>query len=301
VSGAVEVTPELLAGWRLPDLAEDSDKDARGRVLVLAAGAEVAGATLLTALAALRAGAGKLQIGAPRSLALPLALAIPEARVIPAAEEGGALAPAAADDLAQACARCDAIVVGPGMLDSRAAGELALRLLQADGPAMVVDAAAMQGLAQDPARARRGAGELVLTPHAGEMAALSGLPKAEVAADPLAAARAVAARLQAVVALKGAETLIVSPEGKAWRHVGGTVGLATSGSGDVLAGLIAGLIARGAAPLQAAVWGVAVHGRAGERLARRIGRVGFLARELLDELAPSLGALERGPRGLHGA
>jgi hydroxyethylthiazole kinase-like uncharacterized protein yjeF len=292
VSDATDVTADLLAAWPLPALAGDSDKEARGRVLVLGAGAEVAGASILTGLAALRAGAGKLQIGAPRSLALSLALAIPEARVIPAAEEDGELAPAAAEDLAQACARCEAVVVGPGMLKPKVAGELALRLLHAGGPAMVIDAAAMPGLAEHPAHARQGAGQLVLTPHAGEMAELSGCTKAEVLADPLAAARATAARLQAVVALKGAETLIVSPDGKAWRHAGGSVGLATSGSGDVLAGLIAGLIARGAAPLQAAIWGVFVHGRAGERLGRRIGRVGFLARELLDEVAPVLCALE---------
>lgn len=295
MSGAVEVSADLLRGWPLPSVAKDGDKDARGRVLVLAAGAQVAGATLLTAVAALRAGAGKLQIGAPRSLALALAVATPEARVIPAAETaGGELAPEAAEDLARAFARCEAAVIGPGMLDQDAAGELALRLLQAEGPALVVDAAAMQGLVEAPIRARARAGQMVLTPHAGEMAALAGLPRAEVLADPLAVARWSAARLQAVVALKGPVTLVVSPDGKAWRHSGGDVGLATSGSGDVLAGIIAGLIARGASPAQAAVWGVYVHAQAGERLRSRIGRIGYLARELLDEVAPALEALQAG-------
>ncbi|CAN7143177.1 NAD(P)H-hydrate dehydratase [Phenylobacterium sp. LjRoot225] len=295
MSGALQVTPELLRGWRPRSLAEHGDKEARGRVLVLAAGAQVAGATLLTAVAALRAGAGKLQIGAPRSLSLGLAMAIPEARVIPAAETvGGELAPLAAAELADAFARCEAAVIGPGMLDVDAAGELVLRLLQTEGPALVVDAAAMQGVAQDPRRARRHAGEMVLTPHAGEMAALAGVEKADVAADPLGVARRTAARLQAVVVLKGPATLIVSPDGKAWRHPGGGVGLATSGSGDVLAGIIAGLIARGAAPVQAAVWGVSAHAEAGVRLSRRIGRVGYLARELLDEVAPALHQLEAG-------
>jgi NAD(P)H-hydrate repair Nnr-like enzyme with NAD(P)H-hydrate dehydratase domain len=97
-----------------------------------------------------------------------------------------------------------------------------------------------------------------------------------------------------VVALKGADTVVVTPEGSAWRHRGEAVGLATSGSGDVLAGVIAGLLARGAAPAQAAVWGVHVHGQAGVRLSRRIGRLGFLARELLDEIAPVLAELEGG-------
>jgi hydroxyethylthiazole kinase-like uncharacterized protein yjeF len=262
-------------------------------VLVLAAGAQVAGATVLTATAALRAGSGKLQVGAPRSLALPLALALPEARVIPAAEtEAGELAPEAADELAEACGRSDAAVVGPGMLDEAAAGELTRRLLQGDGPPLVVDAAAMPGLSADPEVARRRAGRLVLTPHAGEMASLAGVTLPQLLADRLGVARDAARRLQAVVTLKGAETLIVSPDGKAWRHAGGAAGLATSGSGDVLAGIIAGLIARGASPVQATVWGVFVHGQAGARLARRIGRLGFLARELLDEIAPVLAELE---------
>lgn len=295
MSGEAEISAEHLRAWPLPPLTDHGDKEARGRVFVAAAGGEVAGATLLTAVAALRAGAGKLQIGAPRSLAVPLALAIPEARVMPAEEtDRGELAPAAAAAIARSVARCDAAVVGPGMLDEGAAGELVLRLLQTDGPALVVDAAAMIGVANRPHRARSRAGELVLTPHVGEMAALTGRSKAEIALDPIAAARGAASRLKAVVVLKGATTCVVSPDGKAWRHAGGEVGLATSGSGDVLAGVIAGLLARGAAPAQAAAWGVYIHAQAGARLRRRIGRVGFLARELLDEIAPALDELDRG-------
>lgn len=290
---ASEITPQLLAGWPLPTIGDDSDKEDRGRVMVLAAGAQVAGATLLTAVAALRAGAGKLQVGAPRSLATSLALALPEARVLPAAETAdGELAPEAAEELSHALTRCNALVVGPGMLDEGAAGELALRLVAGEGPAMVVDAAAMQGLAADPERLRARRGRMVLTPHLGEMAALSGCSKEKVQADPLASARQAAQTLQAVVALKGSVTFVVSPDGSAWRHHGEAVGLATSGSGDVLAGIIAGLLARGASPAQAAAWGVHVHGQAGVRLSRRVGRLGFLARELLGEIAPVLDELE---------
>jgi ADP-dependent NAD(P)H-hydrate dehydratase len=293
MSDAREVTRDLLRAWPLPTIVNGAGKEGRGQVLVLAAGSQVAGATLLTAIAALRAGAGKLQIGAPRSLAVALALAIPEARVLPAAEtQDGDLAPEAAHELGQALARCDAAVIGPGMLNKDLAGELALRMAEAEGPAMVVDAAAMVGLAADPARARAQSGRLVLTPHAGEMASLLDREKHEVEADPLGAAREAAGRLQAVVAMKGAETFIVTPDGSAWRHRSQAVGLGTSGSGDVLAGTIAGLLARGASPAQATVWGVHVHGEAGVRLARRIARVGFLARELLEEIAPVLDALE---------
>jgi NAD(P)H-hydrate repair Nnr-like enzyme with NAD(P)H-hydrate dehydratase domain len=95
------------------------------------------------------------------------------------------------------------------------------------------------------------------------------------------------------VALKGAETWIATPQGRCWRHAGGNVGLATSGSGDVLAGLIAGLLARGAPPEQAAAWGIALHARAGRRLCERLGPLGLLARELAAEVPALMHALSR--------
>ena len=130
---------------------------------------------------------------------------------------------------------------------------------------------------------------VLLTPHAGEMAHLSGEPKDAVQADALGQAADTARRWNATVVLKGATTLIASADGEAppWRHSGGNVGLATAGSGDVLAGLIAGFVARGAPLDQAAAWGVVLHALAGERLAARQGGVGYLASELVDEL-PSL-------------
>jgi hydroxyethylthiazole kinase-like uncharacterized protein yjeF len=123
---------------------------------------------------------------------------------------------------------------------------------------------------------------VLLTPHAGEMAHLTGIAKDEIGAAPDRHASEAAQQWNAVVALKGARTVIAAPGGERWQHEGGNVGLATSGSGDVLAGVIAGLAARGAGLAQAAAWGVALHARAGERLAERFGRLGYLARELCD-------------------
>lgn len=284
---ARDLTPEILRGWGLPALPAIPDKDSRGRVLVAGGGVQVAGAVLLTATAALRAGAGKVQIGAPASVAPHLAVAMPEARVmgLPETSEGD-LAPEAGDLLSGFACRCDALVIGPGLMDEVAAGELTLRLLAEDGPPVVLDAAAMGALAKSPARIR--AGRLVLTPHAGEMASLSGLSKDQVLADPLAVARDLAARLKAVIAMKGPETYIVSPDGQAWRNVGDCPGLATSGSGDVLAGIVGGLLARGLSPLQATAWGCYIHGEAGRRLADRVAPVGFLAREVVDQIAAAL-------------
>jgi NAD(P)H-hydrate repair Nnr-like enzyme with NAD(P)H-hydrate dehydratase domain len=123
-----------------------------------------------------------------------------------------------------------------------------------------------------------------MTPHSGEMAALLECHKDAVTADPAGVAADVARRFGAVVVLKDAETVIAAPNGKLLHYAGGGVGLGTGGSGDVLAGAIGGLLARGLPPLVAAGWGVWLHGEAGRALATRIGPVGFLARELLPEL-----------------
>jgi NAD(P)H-hydrate repair Nnr-like enzyme with NAD(P)H-hydrate dehydratase domain len=127
------------------------------------------------------------------------------------------------------------------------------------------------------------------------MAHLTGIAKERVAAAPEHLARQVAQEWNAVVALKGATTFIAAPDGERWRHTGGNIGLAVSGSGDVLAGVIAGLAARGADLAQAVCWGVALHARAGERLAARMGTLGYLARELPGEL-PALLELVAGLR-----
>lgn len=287
------ITPEMLRSLPLPLPHGDGDKEQRGRVLVVAGSVEVPGGALLAGIGALRAGAGKLQVATAASVAPHLALALPEALVTGLHEtpEGG-IAPDSAKKLAVRAARCDAVLIGPGMMDEPAAGALTAALLTAlDGPGFVLDAAALTGLGADPAPLHRHGGRAVLTPHAGEMAALLGCDRESVTADPLGAARRAATRLRAVVVLKGGCTRIVSPQGEAWAYHDGGIGLATSGSGDTLAGILAGLLARGATPLQAAMWSVWLHGEAGNRLTRRHGPLGFLARELLAEIPAAMAGL----------
>jgi hydroxyethylthiazole kinase-like uncharacterized protein yjeF len=132
---------------------------------------------------------------------------------------------------------------------------------------------------------------VVLTPNFAEMARVTGDKPATVAADPRGVAARTAQDLNVVVSLKGPETFIATPYGEVFRYSEGDVGLATSGSGDVLAGALVGLLARGATLDQAAVWATYLHGAAGNRLAKRIGQLGFLARELSDEIPPLMNAL----------
>ena len=288
-----DVTTQLLRAWPLPMPGDDGDKEERGHVLVLGGSREMPGAVILAATAALRAGAGKLTVATGESVAQLVALAMPEARVIGLAEtEAGGFLPDAIARLDPLADRVNAILIGPGMQDEAAAAELVhglLDRLHGSNTAIVLDACAMGTLmytppAWAPGEAFRFREPVIVTPHCGEMAHLTGIEKTDIVSGPDARALASAEAWNAVVALKGARTVIASPQGTMWQHEGGNVGLAISGSGDTLAGIIAGLAARGAALEQAACWGVALHARAGERLAERMGVLGYLAREIPNEI-----------------
>jgi hydroxyethylthiazole kinase-like uncharacterized protein yjeF len=260
----------------------DGGKDERGRVLVIGGEIELAGAAMLAGVAALRAGAGKLQVAVAEQAVAAVSVALPEARVLALPRDTtGRVSDQAVEVMVDNASRCDALLIGPGMMDDRA-GLAKTLLAEASSRAVVVDAGALDAVAQAPPRAGR-----VLTPNAGEMAGLLDWDKGRVDADPLLSGREAAHRFQAVVAIKGAITYVVAPDGRAGRYAGGGPGLGVSGSGDVLGGLIAGLLARGVTPFDAAAWGVFVHGEAGARLASKIGALGYLAREIADE-APAI-------------
>lgn len=285
----VEITEALLRSWALPRLGDHSDKEARGRALIVAGSREMPGAALLGAESALRAGAGKLTLAVPSTIAPGLALAVPEARVISLAEtaEGG-VDPMALERVQALAPRARALLIGPGLVDDAASCASAAALLPAfAGVPVLLDALAMN-LVADGGRFEQ---TVLMTPHAGEMAHLLKIDKQEVLDAPQQVVREAARRWNALVALKGPVTWIAMPDGALWRHEGGSAGLGTSGSGDTLAGIAVGLLARGAEPVQALVWAVAVHARAGERLERRIGSLGFLAREIPAEVPPLLDAL----------
>lgn len=291
IADGCAITAGTLRDWALPMPGVDADKEVRGHVMIIAGSREMPGALLLAATAALRAGAGKLTIATAASVAPQLGVALPEARVIGLSEteDGGLIADGiGAGSLRQGCQRASAVLIGPGMQDEAASVALVESLLPdcAHAP-LILDAGAMC-VARDGLRFDS---PTLLTPHAGELAGLSGEKKEDILARPEASAQSAAQRWQAVVALKGAVTVIAEPSGKCWRHVGGNTGLAISGSGDVLAGLIAGLAARGATLEQAAAWGVALHAMAGEQLSLQHGPLGYLAREISGEVPSLLRAL----------
>lgn len=280
-----DLTLEALRKMPLP-MPEEGGKEQRGTVLVLGGSAELPGAIFLAGTAALRAGAGRLRIATTESVAVATAVALPEARVIGLRQTSeGHIDPTEATRLPALAKRCDALLIGPGLSPGAATDALVLSLLS-DGPLApcVLDAGALSGLGAHAETMRSCGGRGVITPHAGEMAQLLGMEREAVEADPGAAAVRAAELLGCVVIMKGARSWVVDPAGAHWLYAGGGVGLATSGSGDVLSGIVGGLLARGVEAMTAALWGVYLHGQAGRRLAARIGPLGFLARELPGEV-----------------
>ncbi|WP_455835296.1 NAD(P)H-hydrate dehydratase [Pseudarthrobacter siccitolerans] len=297
------VTPSLLREWPLP--APGKDKYSRGSVLVIGGARATPGAALLAGTAALRAGAGKLTLAVAESVAVQVAVALPEcgAMGLPETAEGSVTGEGL-DRISTYLDRADAILVGPGLDDPELAEDLLRALLEREagsggsgsggsgsggknaggGPAVVLDAFALGGLLKLGDQLEPWRGRLVLTPNPKEAAVLLEREVDDLAAD----VAEIANKFQAVVSCQG---LIARPSGgdapeesELWQMTTGYGGLGTSGSGDVLAGAIAGLRARGTTGAQAACWGTHLHAAAADRLASRLGPLGFLARELADEL-----------------
>jgi ADP-dependent NAD(P)H-hydrate dehydratase len=278
---AEQVGPDTLRRLPLPRHDAGDLKDDRGSVLVIGGSPRSTGSTILAGVAALRAGAGKLRLATASSVSASVAAVLPEAIVAPLPERDGDLDPdRAAAAVSELIDGDSAVLVGPGVLDRHGFEAILLAALAATPGVLVVDAGAIFALGRHLDLAREMAGRVLAVPNDSELTDLGG-------DDPLAAAR----RLGGVISCRGVTTVIASSDGDELIDPSGNVGLATSGSGDVAAGLVTGLVARGASPLTAAVWSSYVHGHAGERLAEQVGPLGFLARELLDQIPRVLSEL----------
>jgi hydroxyethylthiazole kinase-like uncharacterized protein yjeF len=281
------VDAALLRRFALPDHGAESSKDDRGGALVVGGSRETPGGVLLAGLAALRAGAGRVQLATAQSVATALAIAFPEARVMSLSEtDEGAVTAERSDRLVAAVSRIDAILIGTGAVDAEGIGDLLRAVLPAISPTtqVVLDAAAIEVLAKLPDLLEGLDGRVVIMPNPREMARLIGVDHETVRADPSRALDKAADAHRAVIALRTPETLIAAPDGSRYVDRSGHPALGTAGSGDVLAGTLVGLLARGAAPLTATLWAVHAHGDAGFRLATTRTGLGLVARELVDEL-----------------
>jgi hydroxyethylthiazole kinase-like uncharacterized protein yjeF len=280
------VTPELLRAWPLPE--PGSDKEARGVVLVVGGNRGTPGAVILSGEASLRVGGGKLQVATAEHNAAQVARALPEALVAGLGEDdNGDIATSAADEVVSLGRASAVSLLGPGLLDPDTAARLLAEVVpQLEGP-VVVDALGSAYVTHHPDGLHHLDGRAVMTVNPTELARTLGVDDEQVDDDPVAASVRLAERAGAVVLCGGTRKIVATPDGQTWQVLEGGPGLGVAGSGDVQAGYVSGLVARGAEPAQAAVWGAYLHACSGDRLAERIGPVGFLARELAAE-APRL-------------
>jgi hydroxyethylthiazole kinase-like uncharacterized protein yjeF len=245
-------------------------------VLVVGGSRYTPGAVLLAGVAALRAGAGRLQLAVEASAAAALSIAVPEAKVLGLPERTGDVP----EELLGLARDADVLAIGPGLDDIDETARLMSRVLDvaAEDAGVVLDAYALGALSNDAGLLAGRPQRVVLTPNVTEAQVLLGSEPDDLAE----AAMTLAERYRAVVSLYGH---VAAPDGRCWREESGDAGLGTSGSGDVRTGIVAGLLARGAEPAQAACWAAFAHAVSGQRLAPRYGRTGFLAREIVDEVA----------------
>jgi hydroxyethylthiazole kinase-like uncharacterized protein yjeF len=272
------IPPEL----RLPERPEDANKGTFGQVVVVAGSLGYTGAPYLTATAAARAGAGYVRLLAAETIYPILAVKCTEVVVTQVPEVGpGILGHAGLETLLRFCAAADACVIGPGLGREFSTRRLVLDLLaQLKGPA-VIDADALNALSEQRKLLPRLKASLVLTPHPAEMARLTGLTVDAIQADREATAARFAAEWGHVVVLKGSKTVIAEPGGTVRVNPHGNPALASAGTGDVLAGIIGGLLAQGLEAFEAAVTGVFLHGATGDEASARMGDAGVLASDLL--------------------
>jgi ADP-dependent NAD(P)H-hydrate dehydratase len=268
------VTAALLRDWSLPGAS--GSKQSRGRVVVAGGSRSTPGAVMLAGLAALRVGAGVLSLAVAEPVAAAVAAAVPEASVTALALAGDRPDPA----VRPAVEGAHAVLVGPGLDAPEPAEQLLHDVLDGsdDDSVLVLDAFALGVLPNiDSGRI---AGRAVLTPNSTEAARLISVDDVGER-DPGEVAHAIAGEFDCVVSF---QSHIAAPDGRHWTVPTGHPGLGTSGSGDVLAGAVTGLLARGTDAAQAACWATYLHATAGDRLAAHVGRLGFLARELVDQL-----------------
>ncbi len=289
------MTDEWVAGL-LPQRPLDSNKSTFGRVLVVAGSENYIGAVRLAAAAAGRAGAGLVTVACPQSILPIVAAGLVEATYLPLPDKEGGLSERGVADVLRVLEGYDVMLIGPGLGGRSRTLEFVRSLLfelkEGTPAATVVDADALNTLGGVPGWAARMNAPLVLTPHPGELRRLTGKSVAEIQSDRLAAAMQSAVAWRQTVVLKGAHTVVAMPDGRAAVSPFANPALASAGTGDVLSGAIAGLLAQGLERFAAASCGVYLHGLAGEHIREAQGDAGLQASDLLPELPRTIHAIK---------
>jgi hydroxyethylthiazole kinase-like uncharacterized protein yjeF len=279
----------------LPERPRDAHKGTFGTAVVLAGSLGLTGAAFLASTAAARSGAGLVRLLVADTIYPILAAKCTEVMATPVPEVApGAVGHAAYNSILAQMAAAEVGVIGPGLGRDSSTWRLVVDLAAHARCPLVIDADGLNALADSP-RSKGKLGKLrVLTPHPGELARLTGKTSDAINADRTAAARKAAREWEAIVVLKGAHTVVAHPDGRVSEDPHEVPALATGGTGDVLSGIIGGLIAQGSDPFAAAVTGVYVHAAAGRRISQRVGDSGLLAGDLLPEIPLVMHVLRQG-------
>jgi hydroxyethylthiazole kinase-like uncharacterized protein yjeF len=278
----------------LRDKRMDIHKGDRGHLLILAGSTGKTGAATLTAMGALRAGAGLVTLGIPKGLNSILEAKLTEAMTVPLPETGeGSLSLKAKGEIFRLLEGKDALAIGPGLSTNPETSALVKEIVAGCGLPMVIDADGLNAMAGDRRAMKALDDKKILTPHPGEMGRLIGLKTSEVQDDRVGAACGFSQGHGCYLVLKGARTLITGPDGEVYLNPTGNPALSSGGAGDVLTGLISGFLARGWPMIRAANAGVYLHGLAADLLAEDMGRAGVLAGELPDSIPGLMDALSR--------
>ncbi|MCR4437152.1 MAG: NAD(P)H-hydrate dehydratase [Clostridiales bacterium] len=279
------LTEEKYVSGLIPSRRSESNKGDYGRVLLITGSVGMTGAGCLCAGAALRAGAGLVYIGVPSALAPIYETSIMEAVTIPLEDNGsGYLSRRSIDRVLDALKRSTAVAVGPGLSVSDEIFEIIARVVEEAESPVILDADALNAVSRDVPVLKKLKCGGVVTPHPGEMARLTGKTVKDIQENRIETAREFSAKWGTITVLKGARTVIASPDGEVFINPTGNSGMATGGTGDVLTGIIAGLVAQGLKPLEAAVAGVYLHGLAGDNTAEIKGEHGLIAGDLVEQL-----------------
>jgi len=276
-------------GCFLPARAADSHKGTYGHALILAGSPGKTGAAAMASQSAMRAGAGLVTLGVPRTLNGILEAKLTEVMTEPLPDFGeGFLGPESWHGVQAVMGGKQAIALGPGIGDRGGTNELVYNILQEAAVPVIVDADALNALAKNRDVLKKAKAPLILTPHPGEMARLAGTTTSAIQCDRVEQARKFSREFGAIVVLKGARTVIAEPSGHVYLNPTGNPGMASGGMGDVLTGIITGLAAQGISPSAAAQLGVFIHGRIGDALAGKRAPIGLLATDLIDMIPEAL-------------
>ncbi len=274
----------MVKGW-LPFRPNYSHKGNYGRVLVIAGSRGMDGAACLAAQAAVRIGAGLVSLAVPESVYRSVSAKLTEVMVIPVAETAeGTISKDALPKIRGLMDRSDVIALGPGLSTNLQTMEAIRKLLSFINLPLVLDADGINAFIEYKEQLQEFKHPLVITPHPGEMARLSGNTVEYIQSNRLSESRVWSEYFGAVMVLKGARTIVSAPDGTDYINVSGNSGMATGGSGDVLTGIIAGLMAQGMDTVTSASAGVYLHGAAGDEAARETGLMGLIAGDILSAL-----------------